>query len=207
VDLGINRRMTTYVEEAHYCHRVASPRLTTSPPRLFDVGLALALTAAGVAEVLVPFTSRQGDGSAVAACGFVVLRGLALTQRRVRPLVSILVVLATLAVGRMVGDTYVLFYGQAVMIGVALYAVARFAPARQVVVGVAATGVTLVLADLSITQLQAPNEIAFHWSVAALVVAAALSLRRLVRRARESQRRAVEVEVAAAERAMAAVVE
>ena len=43
--------------------------------------------------------------------------------------------------------------------------------------------------------------------VAALVVAAAFSLRRFARRARESQRRAVAVEVAAAEQAMTAVVE
>ena len=35
-----------------------------SPSRLFDLGLALALMVAGLAEVLVPFSSRQGDGSA-----------------------------------------------------------------------------------------------------------------------------------------------
>ena len=69
-----------------------------SPPRLFDLGLALALTVVGLAEVLVPFSSRQGDGSELVACVGVVLRGLALTQRRTRPLAAALVVFATLPV-------------------------------------------------------------------------------------------------------------
>ena len=48
---------------------------------------------------------------------------------------------ATFPVVALAGGTYVLFYGQAVMIGVALYAVARYAPLRQALVGVAATAV------------------------------------------------------------------
>ena len=100
-----------------------------------------------------------------------------------------------------------LFYGQAVMIEVALYAVARYAPVRQALLGVAAAAVLLLVADLTVPELQDANEIVFHWSVTALVVAAAFSLRRLAHRAHESQRRAVEVEVAASRQALEAVVE
>lgn len=182
-------------------------RQSLTAPHLFDAGLALALTAVGVAEVLVPFSSRQGDGSELVACVAVVVRGVGLAQRRARPLASLLVVLATFPVFGLMGGTYVLFYGQAVMFGVALFSVARYGPPRHAVAGVAATAVTLLGADLTVSQLQEPNEIAFHWSVAALVTGAAFSLRLLAQRARESQRRAVQVEVAAAERAMAAVVE
>ena len=184
-----------------------APALPLSPARLFDVGLALALTAVGVAEVLVPFTSRQGDGSQLVACVGVVLRGMALTQRRTHPLAAALGVFATLPVVALAGGGYVLFYGQAVMIEVALYAVARYAPMRQALLGVAAGAVLLFAADLTVPELQDANEIVFHWSVTALVVAAAFSLRRLAHRAHESQRRAVEAEVAARRQALEAVVE
>jgi signal transduction histidine kinase len=175
--------------------------------QLFDVGLALALAVVGVAEVLVPFSSRQGHGSPLVSCLAVVVRGVALTQRRSHPLAALLAVLVTLPLSALAGGTYVLFYGQAVMIGVALYSTARYAPLRQAAVGVAATAALLVGADLTVNQLQEPNEIAFHWSVAALVTAAAFSLRVMTHRARESQRRAVTAEVAAAERAMTAVID
>ena len=115
-----------------------------SPPRLFDLGFALALTVVGLAEVLVPFNSRQGDGSELIACLGVAVRGLALTQRRTRPLAAALVVLASLPLVAWAGGGYVLFYGQAVMIEVALYAVARYAPMRQAVVGVACGAILLL---------------------------------------------------------------
>lgn len=196
--------MTRVLRPAHYSRPVVR---RPTPPALFDLGLALGLTVVGVAEVLVPFSSRQGHGSAAVACVAVVARGLVLTQRRLHPLGTALGVFATLPLEALLGPTYVLFYGQAVMIGVALYAVARHAPLPRAWTGIGAAAVLLVGADLTVPELQEPNEIAFHWSVAALVVAAALSLRRLARTARENQRRAVAAEVAAAERAMAAVVE
>ncbi len=208
VDGKINVGMTTSAHLEHYCPDVARAlTLPLSPPRLFDLGLALALTVVGLAEVLVPFSSRQGDGSALVACVGVVVRGLALTQRRTRPLAAALVVFATLPLVAWAGGDYVLFYGQAVMIEVAVYAVARYAPMRQALIGVAAVTVLLLGADLTVPQLQDANEIAFHWSVTALVVGAAFSLRRLAQRARESQRRAVEAEVAASRQALEAVIE
>jgi signal transduction histidine kinase len=204
VDSAINSGMTRGSARRHYIRRVA--RRPTSR-QLFDLGLAAGLTALGLAEVLVPFSSRQGDGSAAVACVAVAVRGLALTQRRARPLAAALVVYATLPVEGILGPSYVLFYGQALMIGVALYAVARHPPLRQAWLGIGTAAVLLVGADLTVPQLQGPNEIAFHWSVAGLVVAAALSLRRWAHTAQEHQRRAVAAEVAAAEKAMAAVVE
>ena len=178
-----------------------------SASRLFDLGLALVLMLAGLAEVLVPFSSRQGAGSAFVSCLGVVLRAVALTQRRTHPLPSALAVFLTFPVMALLGPSYVLFYGQAVMIGVALYAVARYAPPREAVVGVVAGALLLFGADLTVPQLQSPGEIIFHWAVAVLLVAAAYNLRRMARRARESHRRAVDAEVAAAEQALAAVVE
>jgi signal transduction histidine kinase len=63
------------------------------------------------------------------------------------------------------------------------------------------------MADLTIPELQAPGEIVFHWGVFVLVWLAGFTLAMLDRRSREATRRAIAVEVAAAEATLAAVVE
>ena len=175
--------------------------------RLYDVGLAAALVAAGVAETWVPFSSRQGDGSLAATSGGVVVAGLALTQRRVRPLAAGLAVFGTWLVVVVVAPVYVLFFGQFVAMGVAVFSMARHGRGRVPFVGAGLGAAMLLYVDLFVPELQSPGEIVFHWGVFAVVWGFGFGLHRMETRARESHLRAVAAEVAATEQAMAAVVE
>lgn len=182
-------------------------RVPAALTRVYDAGLAAALLAAGVAEVWVPFSSRQGDGSPVASTVGVVVAALALTQRRTRPLAVGVVVYGTWILVLLVAPVYVLFFGQFVAMAVALFSMARHGEGRVPFVGAGLGAALLLYMDLFVPELQEPGEIAFHWGVFAVVWGFGFGLRRLEARARESHLRAVAAEVAAAEQAMAAVVE
>lgn len=68
--------------------------LDRSPfPRLFDGALAVLVTAIGVAEIWLPFSSVQGEGSRTTSTLVVILLGLPLALRRVEPLATAVVVL------------------------------------------------------------------------------------------------------------------
>ncbi|HEX5861159.1 MAG TPA: sensor histidine kinase [Nocardioides sp.] len=175
--------------------------------RTFDVGLAAAIVAAGVAEAWVPFSSRQGDGSLTATTLGVVAGGLALTQRRARPLAAGLAVFGAWWAVLAVAPVYVLFFGQFVAMAVATFSMARHGRGRVPFYGAGATAAMLLYLDLFVPELQSPGEIVFHWGVFALVWSAGFGLQTMERRARESHQRAVAAEVAAAEQALAAVVE
>jgi signal transduction histidine kinase len=181
----------------------------TRPSRaqLLDLGLAAAVTAAGVAETWVPFSSRQGEGSAAVVTVFTCLAGVALTQRRTQPVLAGLLVLWTWPLLFLVTPLYVLFFGQFVPMGIALFSMARYGRGRVPFVGAAAGASTLLFFDLFVEVLQSPGEIIFHWGVFTIVWSFGWALRRFEERARESTRRAVEAEVGAARLAMAAVVE
>ena len=202
VDRVVNLGMTPGVPRSAYAGGVSAPMA-----RLFDVGLAVALVAAGVAEVWVPFSSRQGDGSLTATTVGVVVAGLALTQRRARPLVAGLAMFGTWLVVIAVATVYVLFFGQFVALGVAVFSMARHGRGRVPFYGAALGAAMLLFVDFFVPELQSPGEIVFHWGVFAVVWGFGFGLRQMERRARESHRRAVAAEVAAAEQAMAAVVE
>jgi signal transduction histidine kinase len=174
-------------------------------PRLVDLGLAGLVTAAGLAEIWVPFESRQGDGSATLSSLGAVVVGLALTQRRRLPLASGLVVLATWPVVMALSPVYVLFFGQFVPMLIAVFSIARHGRGREPEYGAAAGALVLLLTDLFVEELQSPGEIFFHWTMFAVVWGFGFGLQRFERRARESTRRAIDAEVAAAEKAMAAV--
>ena len=174
---------------------------------MLDALLALAVTGAGLAEIWVPFESRQGDGSAVATAAAAVLAGLALTQRRTHPLVACLAVLAVFPAVALVAPLYVAFFAQFLPMAVAVFSVARYGEGRAPYFGAAGAAAILLGVDLFVEELRSPGEIFFHWSVFTLVWGSGFGLRRLEQRARESTRRAIDAEVAAAERAAAAVVE
>ena len=175
--------------------------------RMFDVGLAAAIVAAGVAEAWVPFSSRQGEGSLMATTLGVVASGLALTQRRVRPLAAGLTTFGIWWLILVVAPVYVLFFGQFVAMALATFSMARHGRGRVPVYGAVATAAMLLFLDLFVPELQSPGEIVFHWGVFALVWSAGFGLQKKEHRVRESHQRAVAAEVAAAEQAMAAVVE
>jgi signal transduction histidine kinase len=177
------------------------PRLA----RLADLALALGVTAAGIAEIWVPFSSRAGAGSAAACTVVTVLMGIALTQRRRLPLPAGIAVLVVWPLASLVAPLYVLFFGQFVPMAVAVFSMARHGRDRVPLYGAVAGAGVLLFFDLVVEELQAPGEIVFHWGVFAIVWGFGVGLRRHELRAEASTRRAVEVEVRAAEQAMAAV--
>jgi signal transduction histidine kinase len=193
--------MTSWAGPAPYREAVRP-----SLPRLADVGLAVALVAAGLAEVWVPLESRQGDGSQVAGSAAVVLSGLLLTQRRTHPLPACLGVLLIWPLTMLVAPVHVLFFGQFVPMAVAVFSLARHGRGREPWYAAGAAAAALLWVDLFVPELRSPGEIVFHWSVFAIVWGFGYGLRRMEQRAQESTRRAVEAEVAAAEQALAAVV-
>jgi signal transduction histidine kinase len=172
-----------------------------------DVALAAALAALGIAEVVVPFSSRQGSGSGWWTCVGTVGMCVVLAFRRLWPGPVAVAVLLAMPVTYAVHQTYVLFFGQFVVLGVAAFTAARYGRGREPAYAAAATVLTLLFIDLRIPVMQEPGEIAFHWGVFVLVFAAGLTMRRMATRAREAHDRAVAVEVAAAEATFAAVLE
>jgi signal transduction histidine kinase len=177
------------------------------PTDLVDGALALLLLAVGTAEIWVPLSSRQGDGSRGLATVAVALVCLPLALRRRFPFPAAVAVLLLVPGTRLLGATYVLFYGQLVPLALATFTVARRGWGRQPVYGGLLMAAVLLLGDLTIPQLQGGSEIAFHWTVFALIWAAAVGLRRQEQRAQRHLQRAIDVEVAAAELTMAAVVD
>ena len=170
-----------------------------------DTALAIGLAGLGTAEVWVPFSSRQGTGSAPYTTLAVLLACAPLAFRRVAPLAAAAATFVTFPLLNQLGDVYILFYGTFVPMGVATYSVARHGRGREPVYGAALAVGLLLYIDLFVPLLQEPGEKVFHWSVFALVWLAGAGLRRHEQRARASARRAAEADDASTERARAAV--
>ncbi len=179
------------------------PRLTT----MADAALAVVLVVLGTVEVWAPLSSRQGDGSAAWTTVQVFVVCLPLALRRRRPFAVLVTVVIGLAVFSALAPLYVLFYGQLVPLGIVTYGVARHGRGREPVYGGVLVAAVLLSADLTVKELQGPSEIAFHWGVFVLIWAAGVGLRRQEIRAQRNLQRAIDVEVAATERTMAAVVD
>ena len=181
--------------------------------RVADTAIVVGVLAAGLVEVIAPTSSRQGEGDVTVSAIQVVVVALALWWRRTRPLATVAVVLGglwvpdVLAVSGLTGPAYVLFYGGLVPILIATFSVARHGRGRTPYVGAALAAATLLYVDLFVELLQDTGEIVFHWSVLTIAWAFGSWQRVMARRAEDSLRRAVEVEVAAAEQARTAVLE
>ena len=175
--------------------------------RLFDVGLATLLATIGVAEIWVPLPSVMGEGSRLFSTVVVVILCGVLALRRTAPLVTASVALLTWPVLFTVTPVLVLFWGQFVPMAVAVFSVARHGRGREPWYGAAVGAGTLLFFDLRVEVLQDASEIVFHWMVFVVAWSFGWGLSRMERRAHESTQRAIDVEVAAAEQTMAAVVE
>ncbi len=162
-----------------------------------DLALAVGLTVMGLLELWVPFESVQGDGSKVAGSIGVLLMTLPLVARRTAPVLATAVVVSALPLLHAAGALPVLFWGGFVPIVVATFSVARHGTGRQPFVGGAMVAGCLVLIDLTVTELQSPSEILFHWTLLTLVWLSGWSLAGMERRARASTQRAIEIEVGA----------
>ena len=178
-----------------------------SGPRTVDAMICVVVVASGLAEVLVPLESRQGDGNATLTSVQVVVLGAALWWRRTRPLPASAVVFGGIWLLDLFGSAYVLFYGGLVPMVVATFSVARYGRGREPYVGGALAAATMLYADITIGLLQSVGELVFHWGVLATAWSFGHWQRIMALRAEASLRRAVEVEVASAERTMTAVLE
>ena len=182
--------------------------LDRSPfPRLFDDALAVLVIAIGIAEIWLPFSSVQGEGSRTTSTLVVILLGLPLALRRVKPLATALVVLFIWPVVFTFTPLLVLFWGHFVPMLIAVFSVARHGRGREPWYGALAGAATLLFMDLRVDVLQTPGEIVFHWGVFVIAWSFGWGQRAMERRAQESMQRAIDVEVAAAENTMAAILE
>jgi len=180
--------------------------LRTAPTRA-EVLLATGAAVLGVGEIWVPFSSRQGSGSAIATTVGVVLVALALLWSRREPMVPLLAFPVVWVLVTLAAPTYLLFYGQMVPLEVAVFMAARFGRGRTPLYAAVVAAACLLGIDLFVSLMQEPGEITFHWTVTALVWSAGYGLRTFDRRAKASLRRAVDAEVGAAEQAMRAVLD
>src|SRR5665811_2363141 len=98
----------------------------------------------------------QGDGSRATSMLVVVLLGLSLALRRVRPLGTALVVLFTWPVVFTFTPLLVLFWRQFVPIMIAVFSVARYGRGREPWYGALAGAATLLFMDLRVEVLQTP---------------------------------------------------
>jgi signal transduction histidine kinase len=176
------------------------------PAVVLDTVLALGVVAAGLAEIWVPFASRQGDGSPLWSTVGVAAFGLPLAVRRRRPLLVAVVALVGWPL-IWFAHPYVLFYGQLVPMGIATYSVARWGTGQSPYQGAAVRAVTLVAAGIVVPELRGTGEVAFDWGTSILAWGAGWGLRRQSERAAVNLQRAIDTEVRAAGRTMAALVE
>lgn len=178
-----------------------------TPPRRVELLLAAAVFVLGLGEVWVPFSSRQGSGSATSATIGVVLLAVALLWCRREPLLALIGFPFVWGLIALLAPTYVLFYGTMVPLEISVFMASRFGRGLAPLYGALVAACSLLGVDLFVPLLQEPGEIGFHWTVTALVWSAGFGLRTLERRAKESMRRAVDAEVGAAEQAMRAVLD
>lgn len=178
-----------------------------TPPTRVELLLGTAVCVLGVAEVWVPFGSRQGSGSATSATVGVVFLAVALLWCRREPLLATFAFPVVWGLIGLLAPTYVLFYGTMVPLEIIVFMAARFGRGRAPLYGALVAAGSLLGVDLFVPLMQEPGEIGFHWTVTALVWSAGYGLRTLDRRAKVSVRRAIDAEVGAAEQAMRAVLD
>ena len=174
--------------------------------RLFDGAIAALIGAVGVVEIWLPLPSVLGHGSREFSTLVVVILAASLAFRRRWPLLIALIVLLTWPVVYAIVPILVLFWGQFVPMAVAVFSVARHGRGREPWVGAGVAAAVLLFFDLRVGVLQEPGEIIFHWMVFAIAWSFGWGLHVWERRAAESLQRAIDTEVAAAERTMATLV-
>ncbi len=181
--------------------------LSLRSPWVTDVAVVVALLGFALAELWVPLPSVQGDGAPAPLTPVVVLTVGLLVVRRRWPLVPILGLVAGWAVAVALVPVPLLFWGQFVPLLAGLYAAARYGRGRQPFVAAGLVAVVFLVLDVLVEAFRTPGEIFFHWTVATVTWSFGWGIRRYESRARASLERAVAVQVAAAEEAVAAVAE
>jgi len=167
-----------------------------------DAALAVGITAAGLAEIIVPLSSAMGQGSPVASSVVVVLVGTAVALRRIRPAAALATVLSIIALAYAFAPVYVQFWGGMVPLMLAVYTVARHEAPRLAWTMAGVTAALLLVLDLAMADLLDPNDFAFRWANAVIAFGLGRALSRTEAAARASALRARAAEESA-ERASA----
>lgn len=144
--------------------RVGSP-VATRRDVAADVVLALVLGVLGVLEVWLPLPSALGDGSRELTTALTLWSSGWLVLRRRTPLLAQAAAVVPWPLAHVLADPRVLFWGGFVVFAVATYSVARYAHRRDGVFGGLVMAAALLVFDLRVEELAAPEEIAFHWVV------------------------------------------
>ena len=176
-------------------------------PRRSEIAAALLVGAPGLGEVWVPFSSRQGEGSAAATTVGVALAAIGMLWWRRAPVPALAGVMAAWATVSLLSTPYVLFYGTFVPFLLLVFAGARWGVGCSPLLTAVVAALTLLGIDLFVPLLQDPGEIVFHWTVTTLVWSAGLGLRAWERRTRSALERAIRAEREAAEQAFRAVLD
>lgn len=151
---------------------------------LWDAALAVAITAAGIAEAWIPLSSAIGQGTPVASTIVVLLLGSALALRRTRPAGVLAAVVTITMLAYALAPVHVQFWGGMVPIMLAVYTVARHEAPRLAWAMAGVTAALLLLLDLTMTDLLDPNDLAFRWANAVV----AFGLGRVLSRTEENAR-------------------
>jgi signal transduction histidine kinase len=176
-------------------------------PRVVDGFIAAAVLVAGLAEIWVPFESRQEDGDPVATTIQLVIVSMALLVRRVRPLSCTLVCYGSFLAFQLAGLSYITFIGQLLPLVLATFAVARYGTGATPYIGGGVAAASMVTGDLLIPFLGDLPEMIYHWSVLTTSYALGTWQRIMAVREQDARERAIAIEVEAAEQAAAAVLE
>ena len=163
--------------------------------------------AAGLGEVWVPFSSRQGVGTPASTTVGVVLAAVGMLWWRRAPAPALAFVMAEWGALALVSTPYTLFYGTFVPFLLLVFSGARFGTGRSPAYVAGLGAVSLLSIDLFVATMQEPGEIVFHWTVTFLVWNAGFGLRVWERRTHLALERAVRAERDSAEQAFRAVLD
>jgi signal transduction histidine kinase len=180
-----------------------------APPTVtrFDVTLACALAALGVAEAAVPFSTVMGDGSPWLAGTLAGLTTLTLAARRRHPLAVMAAMFLPWALASVLVPVLVLFWGALVPMCVAAYSVTRHGPSPTPYVGAGLGAAALLVFSAGTGMITEPGELFFPWLMLATAWAAGYVIQRKHHAATTSEQRAREVEAASREEIVAALAE
>lgn len=155
-----------------------------------DAALAAGITAAGLAEIIVPLSSAMGQGSPLASSVVVVLIGTAVALRRIWPAAVLAMVLSISVLAYVFAPVYVQFWGGMVPLMLAVYTVARHEAPRLAWTMAGVTAALLLILDLAMADLLEPGDFAFRWANAVIAFGLGHVLSRTEAAARASALRA-----------------
>ena len=171
----------------------------------FDLAVACAVAALGIAEATVPFSTVMGEGSPWVAGTLAGLTSLTLAVRRRHPLAVLALVFLPWALASLLVPVLVLFWGALLPTCVTAYSVARHGAGLTPYVGAGLGAAALLVFSAGTGMITEPGELFFPWLALATAWAAGFVIHRMHQDAMTSEQRAQEVEAASREETLAAL--